>query len=152
MDYPDDPEQSILDNPPIPGPNRDLAREIRRLMRWGEPAPHAFTTRMVNRKTGLSPTTVSSLANGDRTTIGTLASFARGMEGADLNKLLKLAGFPPLGEGESLVHIPKIEREPVFDDLEEAGFGELSEQDRRKIIDYTRQLANQREETGDPLE
>lgn len=81
---------------PIDGPHVEFAQTVRELMGWYQSdANRKFTTRMVQRKTGVSASTVSSMTRGDSVGQDTIRKFVAGM-GGDLNRLLILAGHVPL--------------------------------------------------------
>ena len=82
-----------------------------------------FSARMAARKTGVSYTTISQMCRGDRPSLASLKRFAEAFR-ADYVKLMTAAGY-----------IPEIEREEIYDDLETAGWQQLSRDDQQKILD-----------------
>jgi len=83
----------------IPGNYPELAREVRRVLKWDDPE-HRITSRMATRKTGVSHTMVTQLCAGDRSSMELLIQFGRGMglDTAGVNRLLRAADYPEIAD------------------------------------------------------
>lgn len=81
---------------PIPGKYREFALEVRRILNWDGPG-EIMSARVADRKTDVSHTMINAMSNGDRPRMELVIKFGLGMK-ADVNRLLRAAGYPEIKE------------------------------------------------------
>lgn len=82
---------------PIPGKYVEFALEVRRILDWDGGFGKRISSRAAGRKTDISHSMIARMVDGDRPSIGLVIKFALGMK-ADVNRLLRAAGYPEIKE------------------------------------------------------
>jgi hypothetical protein len=88
---PEEPEEEV-----IHGNYPEFAREVRRLLKW-KAADGKISSRAAARKTDISHSMITTMADGDRPRMELVIKFGLGMK-ADVNRLLRAAGYPEVKE------------------------------------------------------
>lgn len=118
--------------------NNDLAAWVNQLK--GE-----MSLRQVENRTSIPYSTISNMAMGRVPTAETLIRFATAFH-EDVPSALRLAGYDDLAETwetgaaplATRVDPPELTYEPEFEDLIEAGYGELPADERDEIVELVR--------------